>query len=88
MADQFTSTGDARAGNNAPGATRQRYRALSDYEKAQVETVKQFGERFVDLLHTIGGTAPEGARMASRDLSLAQTHIEDAVMRAVRHITG
>ncbi|WP_446686705.1 Acb2/Tad1 domain-containing protein [Paracoccus cavernae] len=27
-------------------------------------------------------------RLASRDLSLANTHLEDAVMRAVRYITA
>ncbi len=39
-------------------------------------------------LHEIGGTDTNGDRFASRELSLANTHVEDAVMRAVRHITA
>ncbi len=35
----------------------------------------------------IGGTGG-GEQFAARDLSLANTHAEDAVMRAVRHITA
>ncbi len=39
---------------------------------------------FIALLHQLGGTEP-GVPQASRDLALAQTHIEDAAMRAVNH---
>ncbi len=84
MPQHVSSTGDERAINNS---TRQTYRQLTDGEKAQVDAVKELGAQFIGLLHEVGGTDPKKERMASRDLSLALTHIEDAVMRAVRHIT-
>lgn len=71
----------------ANNSTRQRYRVLDASEKAQVERIKELGAEFTALCHEIGGTDPEGERLASRDLSLAATHSEDAVMRAVRHVT-
>jgi hypothetical protein len=79
------SEGDGRVVNNV---MRHKYRVLGDAEKAQMLRVKDAGAAFVALLHEIGGSDPGGDRQASRDLSLAQTHAEDAVMRAVRHITG
>ncbi len=85
MADRIESTNDARAGNSP---VQHQYRVLSEEEKHMVAQVKDMGEAFVGALHAIGGTDPAGDRQASRDLALAQTHIEDAVMRAVRHITA
>jgi len=79
------STSDARTANNA---VRHQYRVLSETEKAQMQEVKDMGAAFIAKLHEIGGTDSEGDRFASRDLSLANTHAEDAVMRAVRHITA
>lgn len=76
---------DARTANNA---VRHQYRTLSDTEKGQMTEVKDLGAAFIAKLHEIGGTDASSDRMASRNLSLSQTHIEDAVMRAVRHITG
>lgn len=84
MADPIPSTSDARTVNNSMRST---YRVLSDDEKMSIDAFKTFGETFVQMLHELGGTDPKGDRMASRDLSLSQTAIEDAVMRAVRHIT-
>ncbi len=81
---KIDSTSDDRTANNA---VRHKYRTLSDYEKRQMMSVKDAGENFIFMLHAIGDTDPTQDRMASRDLALAQTHIEDAVMRAVRHIT-
>ena len=78
------SNSDARTANNA---VRHQYRVLSDAEKAQMVRVKDAGAAFIAMLHEIGGTDPQGTGQSSRDLSLAQTHAEDAVMRAVRHIT-
>jgi hypothetical protein len=78
------SEDDKRVINNS---TRQQYRVLSDAEKAQVARVKGLGAMFIDLLHEIGCTRSSQEQFASRDLSLANTHMEDAVMRAVRHIT-
>tara|TARA_R110002111_G_scaffold90089_1_gene140348 strand:- start:1193 stop:1450 length:258 start_codon:yes stop_codon:yes gene_type:complete len=85
MADTVKSTSDMRTVNNS---TRQTFRVLTEAEKAQVDVIKQRGAEFIEYLHTIGQTDPEGERMASRNLSLAMTHMEDAVMRAVRHITA
>lgn len=84
MPDVIKSESDERVANNA---VRHQYRVLSDAEKADMLAIKDLGATFVAKLHAIGGTDPAGDRMASRDLALAQTHIEDAVMRAVRHIT-
>lgn len=83
-ADMIDSTSDTRTENNS---TRHEYRRLTDLEKRQVDQIKAQGHSLLMTLHAVGGTNPAGDRMASRDLSLAQTHIEDAVMRAVRHVT-
>jgi len=66
---------------------RHSYRVLSDDEKVQMQRIRDLGAAFLVVLHKIGGTDPSGDRFGSRDLSLAATHAEDAVMRAVRHIT-
>lgn len=78
------SESDGRTVNNA---VRHQYRVLTDAEKAQMARIKDLGAAFIAALHEIGGTEPGGERFGSRDLSLANTHAEDAVMRAVRHIT-
>jgi hypothetical protein len=85
MSTKVLSDSDDRTANNA---VRHAYRVLSDEEKALMVRVKDAGAAFIALLHEIGGTDPKGDRLASRDLSLATTHAEDAVMRAVRHITA
>ena len=85
MSDHVDSASDARTANNA---VRHKYRTLNDAEKAQMQEVKDLGAAFIAKLHEIGATDPECDRFASRDLSLANTHAEDAVMRAVRHITA
>lgn len=84
MDQQVASDSDKRTVNNA---VRHTYRVLTEAEKAQMVQVKDLGAAFIAKLHEIGGTDPSGDRLASRDLALAQTHAEDAVMRAVRHIT-
>lgn len=82
---QVDSSSDGRTANNA---VRHKYRVLSDEEKIAMQDIKDLGAAFISKLHEIGGTDPSGDRFASRDLSLANTHAEDAVMRAVRHITA
>lgn len=82
--EMIPSTDDRRVINNT---MRQAYRVLTDAEKAQIAKVKGLGQLFVDALHEIGGTVHGSGQFAGRDLSLANTHMEDAVMRAVRHIT-
>lgn len=80
----LASTSDARTINNV---MRHAYRVLSDEEKAHMQALKDEGLAFVELLHRIGGTDPAGERQASRELSTAQTKIEEAVMWAVKHVT-
>lgn len=57
---------------------RQTYRPLTDQEKVQMEEIKIRGQDFYDLCGLIG---------ESRELSLAKTKIEEAVMWATKHIT-
>lgn len=76
MAEYVDATSDERTVNNV---MRHEYRVLTDAEKDQMKTVKGMGQAFWDYLDKLG---------SSRDLSLAKTYLEDAVMRAVRHITG
>lgn len=58
---------------------RSTYRALSQEEKFNMEKVKDMGRAFHDFVNSLGG---------SRETSLAKTKIEEAVMWAVKHITG
>lgn len=77
MVDQRVgSTSDERTVNNV---MRHQYKVLSAVEKDQMLAVKDAGLSFWEMIDRMGN---------SRDLSLAKTHVEDAVMRAVRHITG
>lgn len=75
---------DARTVNNV---MRHAYRVLSETEKEQMRLLKDKGLEFFNLLHTIGETDPAGDKLASRELSLAATKTEEAVMWAVKHIT-
>lgn len=70
------SSSDARIVNNA---MRHKYRVLSDEEKKRMEVVKDQGLAFHDLINSLGN---------SREISLAKTKIEEAVMWAVKHITA
>ncbi len=70
------SASDARPINNT---MRHKYRVLSDAEKTQMGMVKDAGLMFHDMLTGLGN---------SRELSLAKTKIEEAVMWAVKHITS
>ena len=72
---EVDSTSDARTVNNT---MRHAYRVLSDAEKANMSAIKDAGLAFHDLIEGIGN---------SREISLAKTKIEEAVMWAVKHIT-
>jgi hypothetical protein len=76
-AEQFASTGDRRTVNNSD-AVRHNYRVLTDEEKKQVAAIKNLGEEFLSLCDVIG---------SSRELSVAKTNIEQAVMWAVKYVT-
>lgn len=73
--ETVAATSDDRTVNNV---MRHAYRVLSDEEKAQMQAIKDKGLEFHDLVEGIG---------QSRELSLAKTKIEEAVMWAVKHIT-
>lgn len=65
------STSDQRTVDNV---MRHQYRVLTDTEKAQMQAIKDKGLELHDLIEGIG---------ASRELSLAKTKTEEAVMWAV-----
>ena len=69
------STSDERTVNNV---MRHEYRVLTSEEKAIMQTIKDKGLDFHEYVASIG---------KSRELSLAQTKIEEAVMWAVKHLT-
>lgn len=60
-------------------AVRREHRELHPTEKAAVSAVKDLGAKLVDICDTLG---------SSRELSIAKTRAEEAVMWAVKHITG
>lgn len=69
------SASDQRSVNNT---MRHQYRVLSDAEKANMTAIKDKGIEFYDLVAAHG---------SSREIALAKTKIEEAVMWAVKHIT-
>lgn len=75
MTDTVKSTSDERIVNNT---MRHNYRVLSDAEKDQMSALKDKGLDFLTLCDAIG---------TSREMSLAKTKIEEAVMWAVKHVT-
>lgn len=82
--ETVSSTSDVRVINNV---MRHEYRVLTDTEKAQMQHIKDMGLSFIVVLHNIGVTNPTGDRFATRELSLAATNMEQAVMWAVKHLT-
>lgn len=69
------SASDNRTANNA---VRHAYRVLTDAEKQQMVDLKDIGAAFIAKCQEIGG---------SRELALAITNAEQAVMWAVKHVT-
>lgn len=69
------STSNERTVNNT---MRHQYRVLSDEEKAQMQKIKDMGLEMLTYIDSVG---------ASREMSLAKTKIEEAVMWAVKHVT-
>jgi hypothetical protein len=70
------SESDDRTANNS---VRHQYRVLTEDEKAMMLKVKDSGADFLALLDGLG---------ASREISIAKTKIEEAVMWAVKSITA
>lgn len=75
MVETVDSASDARTVNNV---MRHAYRVLSDAEKAQMQALKDKGLELHALIESVG---------KSRELSIALTKTEEAVMWAVKHIT-
>ena len=69
------SESDDRTANNA---VRHTYRVMTDAEKQQMVDLKDISAAFIAKCQEIGG---------SRELSLAITNAEQAVMWAVKHVT-
>ncbi len=78
---EVDSTSDNRVVNNV---MRHKYRVLTDAEKIMMSDVKDLGLRFYSEIDEIA----EATDGNSRELSIAKTKIEEAVMWAVKHITG
>lgn len=64
---------------SANNVMRHAYKALSDDDKARMLAVKDKGRELWELLDSFG---------TSRELSVAKTKTEEAVMWAVKHVTG
>ena len=73
--EMVDSASDARTANTA---VRHQYRVLSDVEKAQMTELKDLGAAFIAKCQEVG---------ASREMALAITNAEQAVMWAVKHVT-
>lgn len=73
---EVDSASDARTVNNT---MRHAYRILSDAEKAQMQSIKDAGLAFHDQIAALG---------SSREVSIAKTKVEEAVMWAVKHVTA
>lgn len=71
-----SSTSDERTVNNV---MRHEYRVLSATEKAQMQAIKDMGLSFHEAISQLGN---------SRELSLAKTKIEEAVMWSIKHLTA
>lgn len=74
--EHVNSTSDLRTVNN--NVMRHNYRVLSDAEKVSMTQIKDAGAAFHSMCDSLG---------SSRELSLAKTKIEEAVMWAVKHLT-
>lgn len=74
--DHVNSESDERTANNA---VRHQYRVLTDAEKRQMVRLKDLGASFLAECEAVG---------SSREMSIAKTKIEEAVMWAVKHVTA
>lgn len=70
------STSDTRTVNNT---MRHAYRVLTDEEKAKMQAIKDAGLAFHEQIAALGN---------SREVSIAKTKVEEAVMWAVKHVTA
>ena len=75
MSECVDSKSDERTVNNV---MRHEYRVLSQIEKNMMQAIKDKGLELHELIECIG---------QSRELSIAKTKTEEAVMWAVKHLT-
>lgn len=71
-----SSSSDQRVANNT---MRHQYRVLNEVEKQLMQQVKDKGLELHELIKSMG---------SSRELSIAATKTEEAVMWAVKHLTS
>ncbi len=76
MPEEIQSTSDERTRNNT---MRHAYKILSEEEKQQMQTIKDNGLILHEFLDAMG---------QSREISIAKTKIEEAVMWGVKHVTS
>lgn len=76
MPELINAESNDRTANNA---VRHQYRVLTDAEKQQMVELKDIGAAFIAKCKEIG---------SSRELALAVTNAEQAVMWAVKHVTA
>jgi len=55
------------------------YRTITEFEQAQVLEIKSKGQALIDVMNTV---------KPGREMSLAKTKTEEAIMWAVKGITG
>ena len=76
--EQVRSESDERTVNNSDNAMRHNYRVLNEQEKADMVEIKDAGAAFLKMIDRFP---------TSREMSLAKTKLEEAVMWAVKSIT-
>lgn len=76
MTNTIPSTSDERTANNV---MRHQYRVLSDDEKSAMQAIKDKGLELYNLIESLG---------AGRELSIAKTKTEEAVMWTIKHLTA
>lgn len=76
--EQVQSQSDERTINNDPNVMRHNYRVLNEQEKADIVDIKDAGMAFIRTLDRFPTT---------REVAIARTKVEEAVMWAVKSIT-
>lgn len=79
MMDETIDANAAPGAEPQPNTMRQTYRPLTDDDKFIMENIKAGGQNFWSYIDGLGD---------SRELALAKTKIEEAVMWAVKHVTA
>ena len=80
MTKTVNSASDERTINNV---MRHQFRVLSEAEKTNMQAIKDMGLDFHNSLEKM-----EKLKGRSREISIAKTKIEEAVMWATKHITA